>query len=198
MKRALFILLIILGLLVVVGVITYSTIVGTYNQIVSLNETVDANWSQVENQYQRRADLIPNLVETVKAYAEKEESIFTQIADARSRIGSAQNRVDREKAETEMSGFLSRLLMIQENYPQLKSNQNFLDLQAQLEGTENRISVERMRYIETIKEYNLAVKRFPGSLIAGFFGFGPREFYQAAPDAQNVPKVDFGGGEKKE
>lgn len=191
MKRWLLILLIFLGVILAIGVGLYSAIVGNYNNLVTMSETVESNWSQVENQYQRRADLIPNLVQTVKGYAEKEESIFTQIADARSRIGSASSRVDREKAETELTGFLSRLLMIQENYPQLKSNQNFLDLQAQLEGTENRISVERQRYIQSIKDYNLAVKKFPSSLIAGFFGFGTKEFYQADEGAKTAPKVDF-------
>lgn len=196
MKRTLVIVLVLVGLLLVAGLLGYSLVAGTYNNLVTLNEGVEAKWSQVENQYQRRADLIPNLVETVKGYAEKEESIFTQIAEARSRIGSSSNRVERERAEGELTGFLSRLLMLQENYPQLKSNQNFLDLQAQLEGTENRISVERQRYIEAIKEYNLAVKRFPGNLLAGFFGFEAREFYEAQPGAEAAPKVDFGGGQK--
>ncbi len=192
MKRWMWILLFILGFFLLVGFWTVSTIIGTYNNLVTLDQDVDATWSQVENQFQRRADLIPNLVQTVKAYAEKEEAIFTQIADARSRIGSAQSRVQREQAESEMSGFLSRLLMITENYPQLKSNQNFLSLQAQLEGTENRISTERQRYIQAIKQYNLAVKIFPGRLIAGFLGYESREFYEASPEAQTVPKVDFG------
>lgn len=191
MKRLLIILLVILGVFLAIGLVAYSVVVGNYNNMVTLSETVESNWSQVENQYQRRADLVPNLVQTVKGYAEKEESIFTQIADARSRIGSAQTRVDREKAETELTGFLSRLLMIQENYPQLKSNQNFLDLQAQLEGTENRISVERQRYIQSVKDYNMAVKKFPGNLIAAFFGFGTKEFYQAEEGAKSAPKVDF-------
>ncbi|MBN2329996.1 MAG: LemA family protein [Candidatus Omnitrophica bacterium] len=198
MKRWLIVLLIILGVFLIVGFSLYSTIVGKYNQLVTLSETVDAAWSQVENQYQRRADLIPNLVETVKAYAEKEESIFTQIADARARIGSSQTRVQREQTESELTGFLSRLLMLQENYPQLKSNQNFLDLQAQLEGTENRISVERQRYIQSIKDYNMQVKQFPGRLIAGFFGFEARDFYQATPGAETAPRVDFGGGPPQE
>jgi LemA protein len=192
MKRWMWILLFIVGFFLLVGFWTASTIIGTYNNLVTLEEDVSAKWSQVENQYQRRADLIPNLVQTVKAYADKEEAIFTQIADARARIGSAKSPVQREQAEGEMSGFLSRLLMITENYPQLKSNQNFLSLQAQLEGTENRISTERQRYIQATKLYNLAVKKFPGRLIAGFLGYEAREFYEASPGAQTVPKVDFG------
>ncbi len=198
MRRFLLFALVFVGFLVVIAIIGVTSLIGTYNNMVSLNEGVEAKWSQVENQYQRRADLIPNLVETVKGYAEKEESIFTQIAEARSKIGSAQSRVQREAAEGEMTGFLSRLLMLQENYPQLKSNQNFLDLQAQLEGTENRIAVERQRYITSIQDYNVVVKRFPGSFIAGFFGFAPKEFYQADAGAKTVPKVDFGGAAPSE
>jgi len=195
MKRWMWILLFIVGFFLLVGFWTASTIIGTYNNLVTLEEDVSAKWSQVENQYQRRADLIPNLVQTVKAYADKEEAIFTQIADARARIGSAKSPVQREQAEGEMSGFLSRLLMITENYPELKSNQNFLSLQAQLEGTENRISTERQRYIQATKLYNLAVKKFPGRLIAGFLGYEAREFYEASPGAQTVPKVDFGNAD---
>ncbi len=197
MKRSIWIVIggIVLACLLA-GIIMVVTVMRGYNHLVTLDEEIKSKWAQVENQYQRRADLIPNLVETVKAYAEKEETIFTEIANARARIGSARTPDARDRAETQLSGFLSRLLMITENYPQLKANQNFLDLQAQLEGTENRISVERQRYIERIKNYNIYVKRIPGRFIAALTGFQEREFFEAAPEAQNAPKVDFGG--KKE
>jgi len=171
-------------------------VIGWYNQTVGLNEEADQQWGQVQNQYQRRSDLIPNLVNTVKGYAEKEEKIFTDIAEARSRIGMAKSPADRLKAEDEMTGFLSRLLMVAENYPQLKASDNFRDLQAELAGTENRIAQERRRYNQVIQSYNFLLKKFPGRFYAAFFGFAPREFFEAAPDAQTAPKVDF--SEKKE
>jgi LemA protein len=178
-------------LFLIVGVVVVSTFISHYNQIVTLNENVDVSWAQVENQYQRRLDLIPNLVETVKGYATEEKEIFTQIAEARSRIGGAQSPEQRVQAEDQLGGFLGRLLMISENYPQLKANQNFMDLQKQLEGTENRISVERMRFNESVREYNLYIKRFPQRFYASVMGFEPKSFYEAAEGAENAPKVDF-------
>ncbi|MBI1389660.1 MAG: LemA family protein [bacterium] len=183
-----------LGIFMLLAVLLVAMpMISTYNTLVSQNEQVDAQWKQVENQYQRRADLIPNLVETVKGYAKQENEIFTNIANARARIGSAQTRGQRMEAESEMSGFLSRLLMISENYPQLKSNENFTNLMVQLEGTENRITVERMKYNEEVQKYNLMVKRFPGNLMAGFLGFEAREYFEADAGTENAPKVDFGG-----
>jgi LemA protein len=178
-------------LFLIVGVVVVSTFISHYNQIVTLNENVDVSWAQVENQYQRRLDLIPNLVETVKGYATEEKEIFTQIAEARSRIGGAQSPEQRVQAEDQLGGFLGRLLMISENYPQLKANQNFMDLQKQLEGTENRISVERMRFNERVREYNLYIKRFPQRFYASVMGFEPKSFYEATEGAENAPKVDF-------
>jgi LemA protein len=178
-------------LFLIVGVMVVSTFISHYNQIVTLNENVDVSWAQVENQYQRRLDLIPNLVETVKGYATEEKEIFTQIAEARSRIGGAQSPEQRVQAEDQLGGFLGRLLMISENYPQLKANQNFMDLQKQLEGTENRISVERMRFNESVREYNLYIKRFPQRFYASVMGFEPKPFYEATEGAENAPKVDF-------
>jgi len=183
-----------LGALLIVALVAAAiTIISGYNHLVKLNEDVTAAWSQVENLYQRRVDLIPNLVETVKRYAQQEEKIFTGIADARARIGSSKTPEERLKSEDQLTGFISRLLVITENYPQLKSDQNFRDLQAQLEGAENRISVERKRYIDAILAYNVYIKRFPGRFYASFAGFKPHEFFEAAPEAQKVPKVDFGG-----
>jgi len=184
--------LIFLGIIVAVIIAAGLFAIRGYNRLVTLDQEIEASWAQVENQYQRRADLIPNLVETVKGYAEKEQTIFTSIAEARAKIGTAQTRTERMQAETELGGFLSRLLMITENYPQLKANENFRDLQAQLEGTENRIATERQRYIQAVKNYNIQVRRFPTNIIAGLAGFFPKETFDAAEQAQQVPKVDFG------
>lgn len=189
------IVMIVIGVLVVfglVGIYLVTSFISHYNQMITLSEDIDAKWAQVENQLQRRFDLIPNLVETVKGYAEKEERIFTNIAEARSRIGSARTPEQRMEAEGEMGGFLSRLLMITENYPQLRASEQFQQLQAQLEGTENRIAVERKRYNDSVQQYNTLIKQFPGRFYASLAGFEPREFFEAAPTAQEVPQVDFG------
>lgn len=187
--------LILVSVLVVfglIGIFVFTSFISQYNHIVTLNEDVDAKWAQVENQLQRRADLIPNLVETVKRYVKEEETIFTNIAEARSRIGSARNTGERMEAEGELGGFLSRLLMITENYPDLKASEQFTQLQSQLEGTENRISVERKRYNESVQAYNTSIKQFPGRFYAMLAGFEPREFFEASADAQAVPVVNFG------
>jgi len=184
--------LIVIVVLVLLLVVFGGKFVSLRNELVVDRESITAAWSQVDVALQRRADMIPNLVETVKGYAEKEQTIFTSIAEARAKIGTAQTRTERMQAETELGGFLSRLLMITENYPQLKANENFRDLQAQLEGTENRIATERQRYIQAVKNYNIQVRRFPTNIIAGLAGFFPKETFDAAEQAQQVPKVDFG------
>ncbi|HQH73938.1 MAG TPA: LemA family protein [bacterium] len=183
---------ILLGGIVAMAVVAGLVFISGYNRLVSLDQEIEASWAQVENQYQRRANLIPNLVETVKGYAEKEQAIFTGIAESRAKIGSAQTRPERMQAETELGGFLSRLLMITENYPQLKASEGFQTLQAQLEGTENRIATERQRYIQAVKEYNIQVRRFPSNFIAGLAGFLPKETFEASERDKQVPKVDFG------
>lgn len=175
--------------------------VGSYNKIVTLNETVTQSWSQVENQYQRRADLIPNLVNTVKGYANFERGVLTDVTEARAKVGQLNVSKDIlndpaafakfQQLQGELTGALSRLLVTVENYPQLKANENFLQLQAQLEGTENRISVERRRFNETVQEYNTNIKRFPTAMFAGIYGFRERPYFQAAPGSETVPKVDF-------
>lgn len=174
------------------GIFLLTSFISQYNRMVTLNEDIDAKWAQVENQLQRRADLIPNLVETVKRYVKEEETIFTNIAEARSRIGSARNVNEQMEAEGELGGFLSRLLMITENYPDLKASEQFKQLQSQLEGTENRISVERKRYNESVQAYNTSIKQFPAKFYAMLSGFEPREFFEASSDAQAVPVVNFG------
>jgi LemA protein len=176
-----------------------------YNTLQSTDEQVKAAWSEVLNQYQRRADLVPNLVETVKAFAQQEQEVFTRVTEARARVGSIQatpELVDNpqaferfQQAQGELSGALSRLLVVAENYPQLKSDANFRDLQAQLEGTENRIAVARNRYIKAVQQYNVTVRQFPSNLTAMVFGFEPKPNFTVEDERgiSTAPKVDFGG-----
>jgi LemA protein len=162
------------------------------NTLVSKNETVKAAWSQVDIVLQRRADLIPNLVETVKGYAQQEQTVFGDIAKARSALLSAGTPQQKIAANGQLDGALGRLLLIVENYPQLKSNENFLRLQDELAGTENRIAVERKRYNDTLRDYNTYVQQFPNSFFAGIAGFKPNEaYFEASPGSRDVPKVNF-------
>ena len=175
-----------------------------YNTLQTTDEQVKSAWSEVVNQYQRRADLVPNLVETVKAFAKQEQEVFTQVTEARSRVGSIQatpELVDNpeafarfQQAQGELSGALSRLLVVAENYPQLKSDANFRDLQAQLEGTENRITVARNRYIKAVEAYNVTVRQFPSNLTAMVFGYQPKPNFSVENEREisKAPKVDFG------
>lgn len=194
------------GILVLIGVLFFGSIlvvwgVSTYNRIVTLDEQVKAGWSQVESQYQRRYDLIPNLVETVKGFAKQEREVLQNVTEARSRVG--QLSVTREvlndpqafarfqAAQDGLSSALSRLMVVVENYPNLKSNENFLQLQSQLEGTENRITVARNRFNETVQQFNTTVRRFPGSLIAGLTGFREAQYFQSQAGAEQAPQVRF-------
>lgn len=181
--------IVVVVVLVVIGVTLY--VIGGYNSLVRLDESVKAAWSQVENQLQRRNDLIPNLVSTVKGYAKQEKGIFENVANARSKLAGAQNVGDKITAANEMSGFLGRLLAIVENYPQLKSDQNFRQLMDELSGTENRIAVERMRYNELVKQFNQSIRVFPKNIIAGIFKFEKAALFEAVEGAQEPPKVDF-------
>ncbi|MBN1447492.1 MAG: LemA family protein [Bacteroidetes bacterium] len=188
----------IIGGVVVIVVLWF---ISAQNGLVTKEEAVTAKWSQVENVYQRRLDLIPNLVETVKGYAQQEEDILTRVTELRSRVGqmnvSSEIVNDPEamqrfqNAQSELGGALSRLLVVAENYPDLKSNQNFLTLQSQLEGTENRIAVERKRFIEAVQEYNTAIRRFPTSLVASIGGFDKKATFTADDGAERAPKVEF-------
>ncbi len=178
-----------------------------YNDIQRGDEAVKAAWSEVLNQYQRRADLVPNLVETVKGFAAQEQQVLTQVTEARARVGSIQATPELindpaafqkfQEAQARMTSALSRLLLVAENYPQLKSDQNFRDLQAQLEGTENRIAVARNRYIRAVQEYNVLVRQFPVNLTAMMFGYQPKANFSVENEkALSVPpKVDFGKGQ---
>ena len=187
-KKTLIIVLAVIAFLVIGA---YSFFAGNYNKFVRLDQAVKSAWAQVENQLQRRFDLIPNLVETVKGYAKQEKDVMIEVTNARSRVGGAGTVPDKIAANNELSGALSRLLLVVEKYPDLKSNQNFMHLQDELAGTENRIAVERMRYNEAVKIYNQTIKSFPANLLAGMFGFKEGTFFDAPKEAKTAPKVQF-------
>jgi len=185
--------LIVLVVLVVIVLALFGQYVGVKNNLVAKDQTVKAAWSQVDIVLQRRADLIPNLVETVKGYAQQEVTVFGDIAKARSALLSAQTPSDKIAANGQLDGAIGRLLLIVENYPQLKSNENFLRLQDELAGTENRIAVERKRYNDALQDYNTYVLQFPNSLYAGLAGFKQNPaYFQASEASRATPKVDFG------
>ena len=184
--------LIVVIILVLIALVIGGQYIGVKNTLVSKNEAVKGAWSQVDIVLQRRADLIPNLVETVKGYAKQEQTVFDDIAKARSALLSAGNPTAKIAANGQLDGALGRLLALSENYPQLKSNENFLRLQDELAGTENRIAVERKRYNDTLQDYNTYVQQFPNNIFARWAGFQKNEAYFAAAEgARQVPKVDF-------
>ena len=191
MKKGLVGCLVVLAGLVVLAIIVGGWLMGAYNRMVTTREGVDNAWAQVENVLQRRGDLIPNLVETVKGYAAHEQEVFTAVADARGRLAGAATPQEAANANAGLTSALGRLLAIAENYPQLKANENFIRLQDELAGSENRIATERMRYNETVRGYNTLIKRFPSNLIAGFFNFDERDYFEAEAGAKEVPKVKF-------
>jgi len=175
----------------IIPVIIVLWVIMTYNALISSQVGVDTAWGQVQTVYQRRVDLIPNLIETVKGAKDFEQSVLVQITEARSKWQNALTQNQRVEAANGIESALSRLLVVVENYPQLKSNQNFLALQDELAGTENRISVERQRYNSAVGIYNTKIRKLPTNLIAGIFGFEKREFFQAEKGAENAPKVKF-------
>jgi LemA protein len=183
-----------IGLVVIVAIalLVIMSFVGIYNGIVSKHETITAKWAQVENQLQRRNDLIPNLVNTVKGYAAHEKTVFEEVTNARSQWAKAASIEEKVKAAGAVDTALARLLLVVENYPNLKANDTFLKLMDELSGTENRIAVERMRYNEAVKDYNISVRIFPGNMIAGMFGYKPAtEYFKAEEKAKVVPEVKF-------
>ena len=196
------------GVLVIIAffvVVAALGLMGSYNRLVKLQQSVDQSWAQVQNVYQRRADLIPNLVNTVSGAANFEKSTLIAVTNARASVGRVQldpNKAPTDAAQLEqfqaaqgqLSNALSRLLVVVERYPEIKANQSFLGLQAQLEGTENRISVERGNFNTAVQSYNTAVRSFPTNLIAGMFGFAPRPFFAAQPGAEKAPAVNFNFG----
>lgn len=191
---------IILAVVALFVIIMYSTIKGSYNNLISLREGVASSWSQVENVYQRRSDLIPNLVATVKGYADFEQETLTQVVEARAKATQvtidptkldAQAIQNFQQAQSGVSSALGRLMVVVEKYPDLKANQNFLDLQAQLEGTENRITVERQKFTTTTEKYNKAISDFPMNLFSGMLGFERKPYFQAEKGAEKAPEVKF-------
>ena len=200
-SRGVIITLAVLAVILVVGLGVAGWGVGVYNSIVSLDEGVSSAWSQVETQYQRRADLIPNLVSTVKGFAAQEKEVLVGVTEARARVSQMNVTKDVvndpesfakfQAAQDQFSSAISRLLVVAENYPNLKSNENFLSLQTQLEGTENRIAVARRNFNEVVQGYNTTIRRFPGSLIAGFTGFQEKQYFKSAAGSEQAPTVTF-------
>ena len=185
--------LIVVIILALIALVVFGQYVTVRNTLVSKNEAVKSAWSEVDVNLQRRADLIPNLVETVKAYAKQEQTVFGDIANARSALLSARSPSEKIAANNQLDGALGRLLAIAENYPQLKSNENFLRLQDELAGTENRIAVARKRYNDGLQDYNTYVQQFPASVFAGWAGFKSNDaYFKAAEGSREVPKVNFG------
>ena len=191
---------IVIGVIIVIVIGIFMWFKGSYNQMVTRSENVSSQWSNVENQYQRRLDLIPNLVNTVKGYASHEENTLTEVVNARAKATQTQINFEQldeasmqrlNRTQGELSSALSRLMAISESYPDLKANQNFLELQAQLEGTENRIAVERRKFNDTVRTYNAYIRQFPKNIIAGMFGFTPKPYFEANAGAENAPKVEF-------
>ena len=189
-----------IAIFAVIGFIVYSKAVGVYNTFVQTEETINGQWAEVETQYQRRADLIPNLVNTVKGYADFEQETLTGVIEARSKATSINLQADDltpeniakfQNAQDQLSGSLSRLLVAVERYPDLKANQNFLELQAQLEGTENRIAVARRNYNQSVQSYNSNLRTFPNNLFAGWYGFETKGYFEASAGAENAPTVEF-------
>jgi LemA protein len=191
----------VIGVFVAIAVAVLVWATGVNNRLVASDQNVNEKWAQVQNVYQRRADLIPNLVETVRGYAAQEKEVLEEVTRARASAGNITITPEMlndpeavrkfQQAQNELGGALSRLLVTVERYPDLKSNQNFLTLQSQLEGTENRIAVERRRFNETVREYNTQVKRLPDSLVASLRGFRDKAFFEAAPGSEAAPKVKF-------
>ncbi|MCD4795780.1 MAG: LemA family protein [Candidatus Cloacimonetes bacterium] len=190
------------GVVILIIIIVIASLIGSYNNMVKLDEGVKEKWSQVENVYQRRYDLIPNLVETVKGYAKHEQETFITVTEARAKAGGTFNISEQvlndpamfqkfQQAQAGLSGALQRLMVVVEKYPELKANQNFLALQDQLEGTENRIAVERKRFNEAARYYNTYIKQFPKMILANMFGFKEKQYFKSTEGAEEAPKVEF-------
>jgi LemA protein len=191
---------IVIAIIIIIGVLLYSWVKGAYNQMVTQSETVDKHWADVENVYQRRADLIPNLVATVKGYAAHERETLEGVINARAKATQTtinagdltpESMAAFQQAQDGLSSALSRLMVVVERYPDLKANQNFLELQAQLEGTENRITIERQKFNEAARQYNTYIKLFPKNILANIFGFDVKPYFEAQQGAETAPKVEF-------
>ncbi|HHY93604.1 MAG TPA: LemA family protein [Firmicutes bacterium] len=183
---------IVLGAIVLVLIVAAGSLAGTYNGLVGRSEKINEQWAQIQSQLQRRYDLIPNLVETVKGYAAHEQGVFTAIAEARAKLAGAATPEQQVEAANQLEGALARLLVIVERYPELKANEQFNRLMDELAGTENRIQVARARYNTAVKDYNFTIRRFPTVVVARLLGFDQRAYFEAGPEAQGAPKVNFG------
>ena len=183
--------LVVIAVLLVVGLVVFGQLMSTRNSLVAEQTAVDSQWAQVDVALQRQADLIPNLVETVKGFAKQEQAVIKEVTDARAAFAGAKGPQDRLQTGSQMETALSRLLVVVENYPQLKSNENFLRLQDELAGSVNRIAVERRKYNEAVQKYNTDIALFPKNIAAGMFGFGPRDYFKADAAARTTPQVKF-------
>ena len=192
MRKLLIPIIIVIAFIVIIAAI----LVPSYNGFVQLEEDVNQSYAQIENQLQRRLDLIPNLVETVKGFADQEQDVIDSVTEARSNLAGAEGVSEQAEADAELSGALSRLLVVVENYPEIRSGENFQQLSDELAGTENRIAVARQDYNGTVSEFNRKARSFPGNMIAGVFGFDEKEYFEADPDASEAPEVDFGDDEE--
>ena len=179
------------GIIILIVIIIIAAVAGSYNGLVKSQTSLEEAYADIDTQLQRRSDLIPNLVSTVKGYASHEEEVFKDVSDARAALASAGNIKDKSDANSQLDSAVSRLLAIAENYPELKANENFLSLQDELSGTENRISVARTRYNEAAKSYNVKVRKFPTNIFANIFGFDKADYFEAAESAKNAPQVSF-------
>ena len=184
--------LVIIGVLVLLALVILGSVIGVRNTLVTEREAVNGAWSQVDVALQRRADLIPNLVATVQGFAKQEQAVIKEVTDARAALGGARNPQEKIDANSRLDGALSRLLVVVENYPQIKSNENFLRLQDELAGTENRIAIERRKYNETVQKYNTDIELFPNNIAASLFGFHRNDaYFKTEPGARTPPKVQF-------
>jgi len=200
-SRGLIITLVVLGVIFVFAIAIVMWGVGVYNSLIGMDQQVQKEWSQVENQYQRRADLIPNLVNTVKGFASQEKDVLLGVTEARAKVGQLTVTKDVvndpqafakfQAAQDGLSSAISRLLLVVENYPNIKSNENFLSLQTQLEGTENRIAIARKNYNESVQTYNTRIRQFPGAIVAGFSGFTEKQYFKAREGSDQAPEVKF-------
>ena len=191
MRKLLIPIIIVIAIIVIIAAI----LVPSYNSFVQLEEDVNQEYAQIENQLQRRLDLIPNLVETVKGFANQEQDVIDSVTEARSNLAGAEGVSEQAEADAELSGALSRLLVVVENYPEIRSSENFQQLSDELAGTENRIAVARQDYNGAVSEFNRKARSFPGNMIAGVFGFDEKEYFEADSDASEVPEVNFGNDE---
>lgn len=185
------ILVVLIGIVALFVFVVIVWFIGTYNSLISADQSVNAKWSQVENQYQRRADLIPNLVETVKGYASHEKTVLEEVTKARSQWADAKTQPDKVQAAEGLDNAISRLMVVVESYPQMKANENFATLQVQLEGTENRVTVARMDYNDEVRSYNTRIKQIPTSFVAGIYGFQDKPYFEAEKGTENAQKVNF-------